>query len=143
MLGSYWGDFERTFAAMDDLRRRFERTLDRGPGEGPGRWPRMSLHEVDGAFVLRADVPGFVDKDINVQLENDVLTVSGERKAVAPEGYAVHRQERSALKFSRSFAIGARLNADGIEASLRDGVLTVRLPKAPEDQPRRIAVKAA
>jgi HSP20 family protein len=143
MLG-YWNEFDRTFAAMDLLRRRVEQALGEHQEEGldtERSWPRVSVWDAGEKLVLKADVPGMTEKELQVQLTNDVLTLSGERLIVAPEGYSVHRQERVPVKFSRSFTLPVKVNPDTIAASLKDGILSVELPKAPESRPRQIAVK--
>jgi len=140
-----WNDFERTFAAMDELRRTVEQAYREDDALSFQRvtgWPRMSLWDEGRNLVLKADVPGLTDKDVQLQLTQDVLTVSGERKSDAPEGYSVHRQERQPARFSRSFTLPYKVTADAITATLQNGVLTVTLPKAPESQPRQITVKA-
>jgi HSP20 family protein len=146
-MSGYWSDFERTFTAMDELRRKVEQALvDGNDGVfegGPAvAWPRVNLWDAGPHLTLRADIPGVADKDLNLQLTQDVLTVSGERRVATPEGYSVHRQERTPTRFSRSFTLPSQVKGDAIVASLKDGVLTVTLPKAPESQPRQIAVKA-
>jgi HSP20 family protein len=142
----YWNDFERTFAVMEELRRRMEQAggdWDTGALETAGGWPRMTLWDGGRELLLTADVPGLSEKDVQLQLTEDVLTISGERKVTAPEGYSVHRQERLPARFSRSFTLPSKVNGDAISAALKDGVLTVTLPKAPESQPRQITVKAS
>lgn len=80
-------------------------------------------------FVLTADVPGMSDKDLQITLHADSLGISGERKIDAPEGYSIHRQERSGVKFSRSFSLPCKVNAEETSASVRNGVLTITLRK--------------
>lgn len=144
MFGS-WTDFERTFAAMEEFRRRVEQSL----AEPEGTWePSMagsqfSLWDQGEALVLKADLPGVSDKDIQLQLTQDVLTLSATRKTQGPEGYSVHRQERAPLRISRAFTLPVKVDGDNITASVKDGVLTVTMPKAPESQPRQITVKTA
>jgi HSP20 family protein len=145
MLG-YWSDFERTFAAMDELRRKVEQALVDGQDgfeASPAGWPRVDFRDAGSQLVLRADIPGVADKELQLQLTQDVLTVSGVRRVAPPEGYSVHRQERTASRFSRSFTLPCAVNGDAISASLEHGVLTVTLPKAPESQPRQITVKSS
>jgi len=143
MFGS-WSDFERTFSAMDELRRTVEQAYrdEEAPFQRVAGWPRISMWDEGRSLVLKADVPGLVDKDVQLQLTQDVLTISGERKNDAPEGYSVHRQERQPARFSRSFTLPYKVAGD-IAATLENGVLTVTLPKAPESQPRQITVKSA
>lgn len=146
MFGS-WNDLERTFAVMDELRRTVEhayRDQDASRFEATtGGWPRVSLWDEGRTLILKADVPGLTDSDVQLQLTQDVLTVSGQRRSDAPEGYSVHRQERFPARFSRSFTLPVKVDGEKITAALKDGVLTVTLPKAPESQPRQIAVKTA
>jgi HSP20 family protein len=149
MLGT-WSDFERTFAAMDELRRKVEQAL-RSDGDGAGQdvydgraagWPRVSVWDAGQQLMVKADLPGVNEKDLQLQLTRDVLTISGERRVNIPEGYSVHRQERTPARFSRSFTLPCAVNGETINATLKDGVLTVTLPKAAESQPRQISVKA-
>ena len=156
-----WSDFEfgdlgRGFDTFDNLRRRMDRLFeewDRGietghlGGDGARQrlvtWPAANLYDAGDAFVVQAMVPGVDRKDLEIHVDQDSFTVSGERKAEAPQGYAVHRRERSGLKFSRSFTLPSKLNPEHTEASLKNGVLTVRLGKAPEARPRKIDVKVS
>ena len=92
--------------------------------------------------LLTAEVPGLGENDIQISATMDSLTIAGERKAAAPEGYAAHRQERGALRFARSFALPAKIDVDKVSASVKNGVLTVTMPKHPESQPKAITVKA-
>lgn len=150
-------DFDRTFAMMDELRRRMDRALGdfdahparaslRGDFDRLPRWasqgPRIHLFDSGQAFVVKADLPGVTDKDLQISLNQDVLTLSGERKPDAPEGYAVHRQERAPARFSRSFTLPSKVDPEKTSAVLKNGVLTLTLAKAPEAQPRKITVNA-
>ena len=83
------------------------------------------------------------EKDIQLSIHQDVLTLSGERKQEVPQGYFVHRQERAPLKFARSFTLPCKVDPEKSTATLKDGVLTITLPKAPEAQPRQISVKVS
>lgn len=148
MLGGY-NDWERTLAVMDEFRRRMGVYLDEQEelsrpeaslyGES-GSWPRVNVFDTGESLVLQADVPGLTDKDVEVSVHQDTLTVSGERRPPNFAGYSVHRQERRGIRFSRSFVIPCPIDADKAQANVRDGVLTVTLPKAPEAQPKKIAV---
>jgi len=139
-----WRDFDRTFAMMDELRSRMDQLYgDFGDSRGAASFPRLNLFDTGSALVLKAEVPGLSEKDIQLTINQDVLTLQGERKSDAPEGYSVHRQERTPIKFSRSFTLLCRVNPETTSASLKDGVLSVTLAKAAEAQPRQIAVKAS
>src|SRR4051812_5469464 len=113
-----------------------------GTTGSPRRWlPAMDLVETDDHFVLRADLPGLSEGDVNVELEDNVLTVSGERKAEHEsrrEGY--YRIERASGDFQRSLTLPEGVNAEAIEASFDKGVLEVRIPKPEERKPRKVAI---
>lgn len=147
-----WNDFDRTFAAMDELRRQMNTAFgaydDREQAGLMGfgtasAWPNVRLWDTGSALVLEADLPGMSDKDVQLSVHQDVLTLSGERRARAPEGYATERQERGQARFSRSFALPTRVDNERASAHVKDGVLTVTLPKHPDAQPRQIAVKVS
>jgi HSP20 family protein len=147
-------DFDSTFAAMADLRRRMDwlfedhdapaRTPLRSDFERAPRFaagPRFHLFDVGGALVIKADLPGMAGKDLQISLNQDVLTLAGERKSDAPEGYTVHRKERPTTRFSRSFTLPSKVDPERTSAVLKDGVLTLTLNKAVEAQLRQIAVR--
>jgi HSP20 family protein len=106
------------------------------------RWiPAMDVVETEDHFVLRADLPGLSEKDVNIELEDSVLTISGERKAEHEqrnEGY--YRVERASGSFSRSLTLPEGVNADGIQASFDSGVLEVRIPKPEQHKPRKVQI---
>jgi len=149
MLGGF-DDWDRTLAVMDELRRRMGFHLEEQDGMSPdwgaslygeaGSWPRVNVSDTGQSLVFEADVPGLRDKHIEVSIRQDTLTLSGERKRPDFTGYAVHRQERRAIKFSRSFALPCPIDPEKARANVRDWVLTITLEKAPEAQPKRIAV---
>jgi HSP20 family protein len=105
--------------------------------------PQFTLRDVGESLEITADVPGFQIEDLHVSFEQGSLIVRGERSESAPEGYSVHRKERGAIRFARAFTLPTRIDPDKIEASLRNGVLELRLTKAAEERPRMISVKAA
>jgi HSP20 family protein len=107
-----------------------------------GRFPRLSFLDTGAALVLEADLPGLSEKDVQLQIHQDVLTMSGERRQDVPQGWFVHRQERAPVKFSRSFSLPCKIDPEKSTASLKSGVLTITLAKATDAQPRQIAVKA-
>lgn len=150
-------DFDRTFAAMDQLRRRMDRIFDdRAPRRDTlrsnladeverawsGRFPRITFADTGASLVLQADVPGLGEKDVQLSIHQDVLSVSGERRSDAPEGYLAHRQERAPLKFARSFTLPCKVDPEKSTATIKNGVLTITLAKAASVTPRQIAVKA-
>lgn len=149
-----WGDADRALDALEQFRRRMDRVFDdmdfeRGwPGlfgtEGRAvTWPAANLYDQGEAYVVEAVVPGVSEDEFDLNLTHNVLTLSGERKVEAPEGFSAHRRERGALKFSRSFTFPTRVDPERAAATLKNGVLQVRVAKAAESRPRQITVTAS
>ncbi len=141
-----WNDFERSLAMLDEFKRRMDTMFtdyDRGTlPTGRSTWPRVNMYDADSKIVLEAEVPGVSKEDIDITVTQDVLAISGKRGVDVPEGYSVHRRERGAVQFARSFTLRDRVDPEQVGAELVDGVLTITLEKAPEAQPRKIALKA-
>jgi HSP20 family protein len=121
----------------------FEGPATGGPNASPRRWvPAMDLVETEDQFVLRADLPGLTDADVDVSLEDNVLTVSGERKAEHEEkGEGFYRVERASGSFSRSLTLPKGVDGDAITARFDNGVLEVRIPKPQADKPRKVQIQ--
>jgi HSP20 family protein len=120
----------------------FEPPLAKENG-APRFTPAVDVFEEQDALVLAAELPGLKAADVKVDVEKNVLTLSGERKLEkeeAKKGY--HRLERSYGAFSRSFVLPDSVDGEKIEAALADGILTIRVPKRPQSQPRKIEVKS-
>jgi HSP20 family protein len=113
-----------------------------GGGHQLRRWiPAMDLVETEGEYVLRADLPGLTEKDVNIELDDNVLTVSGERKSEREErkeGY--YRVERASGSFSRSLTLPEGVDSDRIAASFDRGVLEIRIPKPEVRKPQKVAI---
>lgn len=141
-----WEPIREISSIQNEVNRLFDTFFDTpaasGRGTGPRRWtPAMDLTERDGVFVLRADLPGVSEEDVSVELDDRLLTVSGERKsATESERDGFHRIERAYGSFSRSLTLPEGVDADAIEASFDRGVLEVRIPKPSARKPRRIAI---
>ena len=106
--------------------------------------PAVDIVEEKDRFVLRADVPGVRPEDIDVSMDNGVLSLSGERHPIAVgEESGVQRIERATGRFLRRFTLPDTANADAISAKCANGILEVVIPKAAEVQARRITVEAA
>jgi len=105
--------------------------------------PSFEVRETKDAYVFKADVPGIPEKDIEIHMTGNVLTISGERKVEVEnvqEGQRFFALERGYGSFSRSFALPDGVDIDHVSAEVKDGVLTLRVPKKPEVQPRRINI---
>lgn len=105
--------------------------------------PRVDIYEKDGNYVVKADMPGVEEKDLNVEIKDNILTLSGkkeEEKESQDKNY--HRVERTSGSFTRTFSIPEGVEADQIKAEYKKGVLTVTLPKSKKAEPKKIEVKA-
>ena len=136
-LSSLQNEMNRLFTTFFD-------TPTSGNGDAPlRRWiPAMDLVETDEHFVLKADLPGLGEGDVSIEVEDNVLTVSGERKAEHEdkrEGYV--RVERSYGAFRRSLTLPEGIDPEAVTASFDNGVLEVRIPKPEERKPRRVAIQ--
>jgi HSP20 family protein len=103
--------------------------------------PAVDIYETDKEIVMKAEVPEMLEKDIEIKVEDNVLSVSGERKMekdIREENY--HRIERSYGSFSRSFTLPQTVDREKIKASYKDGVLKVVLPKKEEVKPKQIKI---
>jgi HSP20 family protein len=124
----------------------FESSGTQGGGQATARrWlPPMDLVESGEEFVLRADLPGLSEDDVNIELEDNVLTISGERKAEheqRQEGY--YRLERASGSFSRSLTLPEGVDPEKVQASFDRGVLEVRIPKPEQRKPRKVTISAS
>lgn len=135
-----WREMERLFGANLDPHRGMDGR--HGLAWASRSAPRVSVCDEGEQYVLSAEIPGLSAEEIEITVTADHVTVAGEHASVPPEGYRAHRIERRPWKFSQSYALPGNVDADQASAVVRDGLLTVTLPKVPELQPRRIAVKA-
>jgi len=137
----------RPLRELEEWERRFEdllgRPLWRLPVEERGWMPAVDIFEKEDRFVVKAELPGTKEEDIQVSVVGDTLSIKGEKKTeteVKEEDY--YRSERSYGSFCRSIPLPSNVNADKIEASFEDGVLEVTLPKSAKVKPKKIAVSA-
>jgi HSP20 family protein len=138
--------FRSLSALQEQVNRLFEDTFFRGSDEAAlTAWaPSVDIYETEQELVLRADLPGLTEKDIDLRIENNMLTIRGERqfeKNVKEENYL--RVERAFGSFSRSFTLPNTVNPDAIKAEYKDGVLTVTLPKREESKPRQVKISVS
>jgi HSP20 family protein len=130
---------------QSDMNRLFDRFFDtrtNGSGASTRRWiPAMDLVETEDSLVLRADLPGLSEDDVDIEVKDGTLTVSGERRSEneeKKEGY--HRVERAFGRFSRALALPKGVDAEKIDAAFENGVLEVTIPKPEETKPTRIQI---
>lgn len=120
----------------------FTRVLSEPQGNRP--WsPAVDIYETENELVFKSDLPEVDLNDIDVRVENQTLTIAGERKFDRSENTGFHRIERSYGKFVRSFAVPNTFDTDKIAAGYKNGVLTVSLPKKEAAKPRQIKVEPA
>jgi HSP20 family protein len=141
-----WEPLREISSIQNEVNRLFNSFFDTPVSGSQGqvrRWfPAMDLSEVDDHYVLRADLPGLSEDNVKIELEDNVLTISGERKSEHEErreGY--HRVERASGSFARSLTLPEGVDPEAIEASFERGVLEVRIPKPAERKPHRVSIQ--
>ena len=140
-----WDPFRDLNTLQDRMNRMFEDANRGGRPDDPvstTSWsPSVDIFETENSITVKAEVPGVKQDDIELSLENNVLTLKGERrfeKDTNDENY--HRIERAYGTFSRSFSIPAVVDEDNIAADYKEGVLTITLPKTEKARPKQIAI---
>jgi HSP20 family protein len=139
-----WEPVRELHTMQSEMNRLFNTFFD-SPSRGaqsPRRWiPAMDVVEADDHFVLRADLPGMAEGDVNIEVDDNVLTISGERKSEHEErkdGY--YRVERAFGSFRRSLSLPEGVDAEAIQASFNSGVLEVSIPKPEQNKPRKVQI---
>lgn len=119
------------------------RNLETGEDVASRNWmPAVDISETDDALVLYAELPGMTKDDVDITLENNLLSIRGERKfekEAKKENF--HRIERTYGSFSRSFTLPSNVRSDEVKATFKDGLLHIEIPKAEEAKPRKISIK--
>jgi len=139
-------DIDRLFGTMNRLQRKLDHLYGNyGRPSGYRRElesarPRINLYEHGNNFEIRAEVPGLKKDNLNVKIQGNYLEISGERGSDAPEGYKTHKTERGVGSFSRSFTLPADVDSTKVEATLKDGVLYLTLPKHEAAKPKKISI---
>jgi HSP20 family protein len=129
---------------QDQINRLFDEAFDRTSGEANlTTWaPAVDIYETEHDLVVKADLPDIRPEDLDIRVENNILTIRGERKfekKVDESNYL--RVERSYGSFSRSFSLANTVNAEAIQADYNNGVLTLSIPKREEAKPKQIKVR--
>jgi len=133
------------FEELERMRRQMDRLYDDVmTSEQSGRagvFPPINLTEDKDNYYVRAELPGVTGDDLDIQVTANNLAISGERKIAAEEGARYHRREREAGTFSRMISLPGEIDADKIDARLKNGVLSIAISKAEVAKPKQIAVK--
>ena len=138
--------FRGSATLQDQINRLFNDAFERtGQESNLTAWaPAVDIYESEHELVVKADLPDIDSKDLDIRVENNILTIRGERrfeKKVNEDQYL--RVERAYGSFSRSFSLANTVNADGIKADYQNGVLTLNIPKREEAKPKQIKVNVA
>jgi HSP20 family protein len=148
-----WGADVTPWHELETLQNRMRRFFDVTPFFAPSAftapmletgewWPAVELIEANGEFVLTAEIPGMTKEDVDISVEDNVLTLKGEKKFEREEERErMHIRERRYGAFERSFTLPRNVEAGKIRAEYKDGVVEVHMPKAPEAQGRKIEIK--
>jgi HSP20 family protein len=135
------------FSGFGNIRSVFSDLFDENSGISwaqPSRtawYPAVDVLESKDSYLIRAELPGLNKEDINVEVKDGALVLTGERKAEKPaDGVEYRHVERVNAKFRRSFSLPETVNQEGIEAAYKDGVLEIRVPKAEKAKPRQIEI---
>lgn len=135
----------RLFGLRDELDRLFEGTLGELAGEAQllSVWnPALDVYEDKDNVIVKAELPGMKKEDIDVSIQDGVLSISGERKSEEKiQDAETYRSERFVGRFHRSVTLPSQVKADEVKAHYQDGILTITLPKAEEAKRKQIAVK--
>jgi HSP20 family protein len=145
-----WDPFRDLTSIQDEMNQMFDRVFgrrgtSREGGLSSGTWaPAVDISERKDAYVVSAEVPGIRPEDLDVTLEDGLLTIQGERRMEEESSdQQYHRVERRFGSFRRSITLPSQVRADAIEASYADGVLQVVVPKAESAKPKKINVQPA
>lgn len=138
-----WEPFRGVTTLQDQINRLFNEGFERvGEESSLSAWaPAVDIYETEHELVVKADLPDIDPKDLDIRVENNILTIRGERKfekKVSEENYL--RVERSYGSFARSFTLANTVNSEAIKAEYQNGVLTLSIPKREEAKPKQIKV---
>jgi HSP20 family protein len=141
-----WEPFGGATTLQDQVNRLFHDVFERQGGESSlTAWaPAVDIYESEHELVVKADLPDIDPKDLDIRVENNILTIRGERKfekKVNEDNYL--RVERAYGSFARSFTLANTVNSDAIKAEYQNGVLTLTIPKKEEAKPKQIKVNVA
>jgi HSP20 family protein len=141
-----WDPFRNVSTLQEQVNRIFDATFPGRAAESTlTAWaPAVDIYETENELVLKADLPDINEKDLDVRIENNMLTIRGERKfeeKVNEDNFL--RIERTYGSFNRSFSLPNTVNGEAISAEYKNGVLTVQLPKRAESKPKQVKVNVS
>jgi HSP20 family protein len=141
-----WNPFNEMSLLQNQMNRLFDTALQGWPGDSNGttQWtPAADIYESENELIVNLDLPGVNPKMVDIRVENNVLSIRGERQFEESQTKdSFHRVERSYGPFGRSFTLSTPVDADKIRASYKSGVLSITLPKAEAAKPKRIQIAA-
>jgi HSP20 family protein len=147
-MWTQWNEIDRMFRAMNLLDAGMERMfsgVDRFRRPAPfwlnmDRGPRTNFYDDGDSLQMQLEVPGIGRENLTIKVQGNYLEISGSRSSNPPEGYTNHRKERVDGSFTRSFTLPTEVDAEHVEARLKNGILTLVLPKAETAKPKQITV---
>lgn len=141
-----WEPFRELSGFQDEMNQLFEDFFGRVPSRrmfAEGFWaPLMDIEETKDEILVKAELPGMRKEDVKIQINNDVLSITGERKREEEtRDKTFHRIERAYGKFQRMIRLPAEVDATKVKATYENGVLTIKLPKSEQAKPKEIAIE--
>jgi HSP20 family protein len=129
---------------QNEMNRLFESFFGRSTTVSSGVFPPVNVYQTADALIVTAELPGIKAEEIQIDVEDDSLLLHGERRVEHHDGQvSYHRRERDSGSFSRKIAFGQRIDAQRVSADLKDGILTVTLPRARETMPHKVQIKTS
>ena len=127
-------------AAAEAPRAAASQAASRGGPSGGGTYPPVNVFRKGDDFAVLAEVPGVRKSDLDVQVKGNTIRISGTKAVAYPEQAGVHRRERLGGRFDRALTLPVEIDAEGVRAECRDGILALLLPRAARDKPRTVQV---
>lgn len=151
MITRRWIDFpalgfKSPFNDLDRMRRQLDRLFGQAtdetgyPAQKAGVFPLINLTEDKNNYFIRAELPGVAADDLDIQATDRNIAVTGQREMPTDESAGYHRREREFGRFSRAFTLPGDINREKIDATLKNGILTITVPKAEDAKPRQIKI---
>ena len=137
-----WWDTPDFFDDMRRARQEINRLLQSPAAPSGGVFPAVNVYDDGENYHVRAEVPGLAKDTLDITATHEQLVIKGERPEIKEEGVSYHRRERDFGTFNRSFRLPQRVDPSKMEASYKNGVLDITVPRAAEAKPRKVEIKA-